>query len=372
MRIRADKKTMLDAVAPCLGTVATRSASEMLSCLHLKCDEEQGKVIITSFDYTKGVRSSFPAEIQEGGTLLVDAVKFNAMCRALPGDQVTVEADVNFAVTLSSGNAKFEISGLNGDLFPAMPVLEGEKSFFMPRGLFRKMLQQVVVACATVDVKPVLTGILMEADEEKITMCGCDGFRLALRKEKGIHGLTMESRFIVPARSAQELIKLLPDDDEEVRIDLAFRHVIVFFEDFTFFTRYVDGEYIEYQKSFPKETRTHVTVPMDAALGCFERCALLIDERARSPIRFEVTETGLHIMCRTANGRIDEEIPCSVEGEGMTVGFNNRYLLDAIHGAAGTGATEVLMELNSPLASMVIRSPEREDYLYVVVPLRLT
>ena len=146
----------------------------------------------------------------------------------------------------------------------------------------------------------------------------------------------------------------------------------MFFENFTFFTRYVDGEYIDYQKSFPKETKTRVTVPMDAALGCFERCALLIDERAKSPIRFEVTEKGLHVMCRTANGKIDEEIPCAVEGDGMLVGFNNRYLLDALHGAAGTGASEVVMELVSPLASMIIRSPERDDFLYVVVPMRLT
>ncbi|MBP5288896.1 MAG: DNA polymerase III subunit beta [Clostridia bacterium] len=372
MRIRAEKKAILDAVAPCLGTVATRSASEMLSCLHLKCDEENKKVVITSFDYTKGARSGFDAEIQEGGTLLVDAVKFNAMCRALPGDTVTVEADVNFNVTLSAGGARFDISGLNGDLFPAMPVLEGEKSFHMPRGLFRKMLQQVVFACATVDVKPILTGILFEVDEEKITMVGCDGFRLALRREKGIKGLPIESRFVMPARSAQELIKLLPDDDEDIRIDLGFRHVIIFFENFTFFTRYVDGEYIEYQKSFPKETKTHVSVPMEAALGCFERCALLIDDRAKSPIRFEVTEAGLHVVCRTANGKIDEVIPCQVEGDGMIVGFNNRYLLDAIHGAAGAGAGELLMELNSPLASMIIRSPEREDFLYVVVPMRLT
>lgn len=372
MRICADKKTMLDAVAPCLGTVATRSASEMLSCLHLKCDEEKGKVIITSFDYTKGVRSSFDAQILEGGTLLVDAVKFNAMCRALPGEEVTVDADANFNVTLSAGGAKFEISGLNGDLFPAMPVLEGEKGFLMPRGLFRKMLQQVAFACSTVDVKPILTGILFEADEKSIKMVGCDGFRLALRRENDIRGLAIESRFVMPARSAQELIKLLPDDGEDIRVELAFRHIIVFFESFTFFTRYVDGEYIEYQKSFPKETKTRVTVPMDAALGCFERCALLIDERAKSPIRFEVAENGIHVMCRTANGKIDEEIPCQVEGEGMLVGFNNRYLLDALHGAAGAGATEIVMELVSPLASMIIRSPEREDFLYVVVPMRLT
>ena len=372
MRIRAEKKALLDAIAPCLGSVATRSASEMLSCLHLKCDKEKGKVIVTSFDYVKGVRCSFDAEILEGGTLLIDAVKCNAMCRALPGDDLTLDADANFNVTLSAGGAKYEISGLNGDLFPAMPVLEGEKHFTIPRGTFRKMLQQVVFACATTDIKPVFTGVLFEADEEKLVLCGCDGYRMAIRTETGIRGLAMENRFIMPAKSVQELIKLLSDDDEPIQVDLAFRHVIVMFEDFTFFTRYVDGEYIEYQKSIPREFKTHVTVPLSDALGCFERCALLIDERAKSPIHFEVKENGVHVVCRTANGRIDENIPCQVEGDLMEVGFNNRYLLDALHGAAGTGAEEVLLELNSPLASMVIRSPERDDFLYVVVPMRLT
>ncbi|MBQ3866778.1 MAG: DNA polymerase III subunit beta, partial [Clostridia bacterium] len=271
-----------------------------------------------------------------------------------------------------AGGAKFEISGLNGDLFPAMPVLEGEKGFVMPRGLFRKMLQQVAFSCATVDVKPILTGVLVEADADKIKMVGCDGFRLAQRKETDLRGLEIESRFVMPARSVVELTKLMGDGDEPIRVELAFRHVIVAFEEYTFFTRYVDGEYIEYQKSLPREFKTTVTVPLADALGCFERCALLIDERARSPIRFEVTEKGLHVMCRTANGKIDEEIACRVEGEGMLVGFNNRYLLDALHGAAGTGAEEIVMELNTPYTSMVIRSPEREDFLYVVVPMRLT
>ena len=372
MRIRVEKKELLNAIAPCLGSVATRSASEMLSCLHLKCDEERGKVIVTSFDYVKGVRCEFDAEIQEAGTLLIDALKFNAMCRALPGEEVTVDADVNFNVTLSAGGAKYEIPGLDGNLFPAMPVLEGDKKFTIPRGVLKKMLQQVVFACATVDTKPILTGVLFEVDESQIRLCGCDGFRLALRRENGVEGLSMESRFVMPARSVVELTKLMGDGDEPIRVELAFRHVIVAFEEYTFFTRYVDGEYIEYQKSLPREFKTTVTVPLADALGCFERCALLIDERARSPIRFEVTEKGLHVMCRTANGKIDEEIACRVEGEGMLVGFNNRYLLDALHGAAGTGAEEIVMELNTPYTRMVIRSPEREDFLYVVVPMRLT
>ena len=132
------------------------------------------------------------------------------------------------------------------------------------------------------------------------------------------------------------------------------------------------GEYIEYQKSFPKETKTHVTVPLDAALGCFERCALLIDERVKSPITLDIAEDHIHVTCRTANGRIDEEIPVKTEGELMRVGFNNRFLLDALRAAAAAGAEDLELELTSPLASMAIRSPGNDRFLYMVVPMRLT
>ncbi len=372
MFIRAEKKTLLDAMSPCLCAIASRSANAALACLYLKAEKENGeKVTITTFDTTKGVKTTFDAQILEEGSILLDAVKLTSMIRALPDGEVTISNDANFVTTISSGAAKFEILGMSGDLFPAMPMLQGDKKFVIEQGRLKKMLQQVIFACATIDLKPILTGVLFESHGEKLRLCGCDGYRIAIREEECIKGLTMDVRFVVPAKSLQEIIRLLSDDDTQIRIELARRHIIFAFEDFYFFSRYVEGEYIDYSKSLPKEFRTRVKVGLSEAIGCFERCSLLIDERAKSPIRLKVTPDGLEVKCTTANGKIDEEIFCKVEGEEMLVGFNNKFLLDALRGAASCGQEEVLFDLNSPLSGMAITSPETDAFYYMVVPMRL-
>jgi len=371
MYIRAEKKVLLDAMAPCLCAVASRSANLALSCLSLKAVKEEGKVTVTSFDTTKGVKTYVEAEILEEGAILLDAIKLNSMIRALPDGEVNIVSDANFVTTISAGAAKFEILGLSGDSFPAMPMLSGDKKFVIKQGVLKKMLQQVIFACANIDLKPILTGVLFETFGEKLRLCGCDGYRIAIRDEACIKGLSLDVRFVVPARTLQELIRLLTEEEEEVRIELARRHIIFAFEDFTFFSRYVDGEYIDYSKSLPKEFKTTVTLPLSDAIGCFERCALLIDERAKSPIRLQVTPDSVQVKCTTSNGKIDEEIFCKVEGEEMLVGFNNKFLLEALRGAAGSGKEEILFELNSPLSGMAIRSPETDAFYYMVVPMRL-
>ncbi len=371
MFIRVDKKTVLSAMSPCLCAVSSRSANAALACLYLKTCREESNVTITAFDTTKGVKTSFDAQILEEGAILLDAIKLSSMIRALPDGEITISSDANFVTTISAGAAKFEILGMSGDLFPAMPLLQGDKKFVIPQGMLKKMLQQVIFACAAIDLKPILTGVLFESHGDKIRLCGCDGYRIAIREEECIKGLTMDVRFVVPAKTLQELIRLLDDDDTPIRIELARRHIIFCFEEFYFFSRYVEGEYIDYTKSLPKEFRTRVKVSLPAAIGCFERCALLIDERAKSPIRLQVTPDGLEIKCTTANGKIDEEILCQVEGEEMLVGFNNKFLLDALRGAAGCGKDEVIFDFNSPLSGMAITSPDTGAFYYMVVPMRL-
>ncbi|MBR2635150.1 MAG: DNA polymerase III subunit beta [Clostridia bacterium] len=371
MFIRADKKTFLETIAPCMGAVSSRAANLALACLQLKTVKEEGKVVVTAFDTTKGVKTSFEAEILEDGVILLDALKINSMVRSLPDGTITIASDANFVTTISAGNAKFEILGMNGDSFPSMPLLAGDKKFVIRQGTLKKMLQQVIFACAVIDQRPVLTGVLFESRGERLRLCGCDGYRIAIRDENCISGLSMDVRFVVPAKTLQELIRLLTDEEADLRIELARRHIIFAFEDFYFFSRYVDGEYIDYSKSLPKEFKTRVEVDLAATIGCFERCALLIDERAKSPIRLQVLPDAIQVKCTTVNGKIDEEILCKVEGEEMLIGFNNKFLLEALRGAAGCGKEKVLLELTSPFSGMAIRNPETDSFYYMVVPLKL-
>lgn len=369
MFIRVDKKIFLETISPCLCAITSQAANAVLSCIQFKTDKEAGKVVFTSFDTTKGVKTDMEAEILEEGCVLLNAVKINSMIRSLPEGEVTIASDANFVTTISSGNVKFEILGMNGDAFPAMPMLMGDKKFVIEQGVLKKMLQQVIFACAVIDQRPVLTGVLFETRDRKLRLCACDGYRIAIRDEECIDGLTMDVSFVVPAKTLQELVRLLSDSDTQIRIELARRHIIFAFDDFYFFSRYVDGEYIDYKKSLPKEFKTRVQVNLASTISCFERCALLIDERAKSPIRLQVIPGALQIKCITANGKIDEEIPCKTEGDDILMGFNNKFLLDAMRGASGSECENVELQMNSPFSGMVVTSPENENFYYMIVPL---
>jgi DNA polymerase-3 subunit beta len=371
MFIRADKKNVLDKIAPCLCAVASRSANAALACLYLKADKEKGEVTVTSFDTTKGVKTTFEADVLEEGGILLDAVKLTGMIRSLPEGLITIASDANFVTTISAGNAKFEILGMSADAFPSLPLLAGDKKFVIPEGVLKKMLQQVIFACAVIDQRPILTGVLFESHGDKLRLCGCDGYRIAIRDEDCLKGLTMDVKFVVPAKTLQELIRLLSDGEMELRVELARRHIIFAFDDFYFFSRYVDGDYIDYAKSLPRDFKTRVKVNLQDAIDCFERCGLVIDEKSKSPIRLQVIPGALQVKCVTNNGKVDEEIPCHVEGEDMLVGFNNKFLLDALRGAAAEAKEEILLELTSPFSGMAITSPDTQSFYYMVVPLKL-
>jgi DNA polymerase-3 subunit beta len=129
-------------------------------------------------------------------------------------------------------NAKFEILGMSADSFPSMPMLSGDKKFVIREGILKKMIQQVIFACAVIDQRPILTGVLFESHGEKLRLCGCDGYRIAIRDEECIKGLQLDVKFVVPAKTLMELIRLLSDSEKELRIELARRHIIFAFEDF--------------------------------------------------------------------------------------------------------------------------------------------
>lgn len=371
MLIRAEKNLLINSISPCLCAVASRSANVSLSCLYIKAEKDKG-VTLTAFDQSKGVKTSFEAFVIEEGEVLLDAVKLNSMIKSLPEGMVTISCDANFVTSISAGQAKFEILGMSVTSFPSLPQLSGEKKFTIKQNILKKMIQQVIFSAAVNELKPVLTGVLFETKGDQLRLCACDGYRIAIRDEKCISGLNMDVKFIVPARSLQEIIRLLEDDEKsEIRIELAGRHIIFIFDEFIFFSRYVDGEYIDYKKSLPTTSKTIVHLELSDAVDCLERCSLLIDERAKSPIKISIEDNSINVKCTTANGKIDESFVCDVKGEQMVIGFNNKFLLDALKGAYLCGDSEVVFELNSPFLGMTIHSTEKNNYFYMVVPMRL-
>ncbi|MBE6650542.1 MAG: DNA polymerase III subunit beta [Ruminococcaceae bacterium] len=366
MKIKAEKKVLLEAVTPTLCALSSKALIPALECIYVKA--ENGVLTITGYDLSKGVRTENNVNIEEEGSLLLNAQKLNSIIRTLPEGMVEITTDKDYKVTIVSGKIKFEIIGLPTDGYPSIPELAGDRSFDIPKGILKKLCQQLLFSVSVDEKRPQLTGINFEINEDKMTLVSCDGFRLSIRHEKVKSNELMQ--FIVPGRTLSELMKLLDDSDDIITVELTNKHMIMHFDNLYFFSRLVEGEYIDYLKPIPKDTTIEVKVKLDDIIASCERASLVIDERVKSPVKITVAPGGLLLSCDSVNGKVRDEIPASTTGE-LDIGFNNKYLLDALRAAAMCGEEEVVLRMKSPLVGMSIQPIDHDSFFYLVLPVRL-
>ncbi len=367
MKIKAEKKVLLEAVTPTLCALSSKPLIPALECIYFKA--ENSIITVTGYDLAKGVRTKTDINIEEDGELLLNAQKFISIIKTLPEGIVEISVDKDYKVTITSGRIKFEILGLPVEGYPSIPELKGDKSFKIPKGILKKLCQQLLFSVSIDEKRPVLTGINFEINSEKMTLVSCDGFRVSIRHEN----VKCEEfiKFIVPGRTLSELLKLLDDSDEEIMIELTNKHIIMHFDNISFFSRLVEGDYIDYLRPIPKDTTVEVKVNLDALISSCERASLVIDERIKSPVRMTIDEHGIIISCNTVNGNVWDEIPAAVTGGKIEIGFNNKYLLDSLRAASLSGDDEVILRLKTPLIGMSIQPIDHDSYFYLVLPVRL-
>lgn len=367
MKIKAEKKVLLEAVTPTLCALSTKALIPALECIYFKA--ENGLLTVTGYDLAKGVRTETPINVEEEGALLLNAQKLSSIIRALPEGMVDISTDKDYKVTIVSGKIKFEILGLPTDGYPSIPELAGDRSFTIPKGILKRLCQQVLFSVSVDEKRPVLTGVNFEINGDKLTIVSCDAFRLSIRHE------TIQSdelmKFIVPGRTLSELMKLLDDSDENIVVELTNKHIIMHFDNLYFFSRLIEGEYLDYLKPIPKDTTIEVKVKLDDFISSCERASLVIDERVKSPIKITVAPGGLLFSCDSVNGKVRDEIPASVSGGELEIGFNNKFLLDALRAASLSNDDEVVLRMRSPLVGMSIQPIDHDSFFYLVLPVRL-
>ncbi len=367
MKIKAEKKALLGAIIPAMCALSTNAPIPVLESL--KFTAENGMLTVTGYDLSKGVKTETAVFVEEEGTILLNPQKISSIIRAMPDEIIDISSDSKGVVTVSCKKIKFEIIGLSSEGYPNLPELSGDRSFDIEKGVLKRICQQVLFSVALDDKKPVLAGIFFELSGSRMTAVSCDSFRLSICHEN-IKSDEM-LRFIVPGKTLSELIKLIDDSEEKITIELTSKHLIVHFGDIYFFSRLIEGEYIDYMRSIPQNNGIEVKLRLHELISACERAQLIIDERAKSPIKLNVVPFGVLISCLTANGKIDDEVVADVSGGEVEIGFNNRYLLDALKGASLTGDEEIVLRLSTPLMGMTVQPVDHDGYLYLVLPVRL-
>lgn len=365
MKFICDKNELSEAIVSVSKAVPQRSTVQALEGIKVKVSANE--VELTAYNLEMGIRTTISANADMDYEFVASARLFSEFTKKMNGDDITVEVDDNNVVRLSSNSTECSFSAMSADEYPELPVVDAQKSFHVQQAVLKSMINMTSYAVSQSESKPIFTGELFDIEDGKFTLVAIDGFRLAIRTEN--IGTNEKYHFVVPKKALQEVSNLLSDDDEkECTISVNERHIIFEINNFFVISRLLEGAFHNYKLSIPNGFKTEVFVNKKDFSSSLERCSLIINEKNKSPIRCEVNSGIIKISCKTSVGRVNDAIPADVSGEGVTIGFNNKLVLEALRAAEGD---KVRIRFNGAMKVIEILPPMGEDYIFLIMPIQL-
>ncbi|MBR5489740.1 MAG: DNA polymerase III subunit beta [Oscillospiraceae bacterium] len=322
---------------------------------------------LTGYDLKKGIYTTIEADVAQPGSIVLGAKIFGDIVRSLPEGVVTVKVE-GLNVSITCENSDFKIVGIDFNDYPELPSIDHHSGISLPQNILGEMIRQTIFAVSDNEARPVYTGEMFEIEGGSLTLVAVDGYRLALRREK--IDKEMESySFIVPGNALSDLEKLCGDNDEDVTIALGSKHISFTIGRTVIISRRLEGDFLNYRKTVPTTFNVVVRADRHDLQRTVERVSLIIDDKIKNPIRCTVGENEMRIVCSTSIGKAEDVCPVSGDGKGLEIGFNNRYILDALKAAP---SEEVDVCLNTGSSPCIINPADGSDkFLYMVLPVRL-
>lgn len=366
MKFTCEKALLVSAISVASRTVAPKSAIPSLEGLLVKAGV---KVMLTGYNLETGITVGVPADIAEPGECIMPARLFFDIIRKLPDDEVTVSVDESFRVSIRGGISSFTITAMTAEDYPELPDVESEKGIPVPQRELREMISGTIFSASENMARPIHTGCLFEIADESVTVVAVDGYRLALRRYIPEQPLERTVKFVAPAAALKEVEKILDDTDDPAVIYLGTKHILFMIGDATLVCRILEGEFLDWRRVLPQNNPIKVAANVREVTDSIERVSLVISEKIKSPVRctfghntadFRTTSTigEAHDMCTTAG-----------DGKDLEIGFNSRYLLDALRAVP---TPEVSLELINGLSPIVLNPCDGSGkFSYMVLPVRL-
>jgi len=364
MKVICQKTDLITALTNVSGAISP-STMEVLEGFYLLTEPDN--LFIAGYNLEVGISTRIFARIEKRGSIVLNASLLLNIIKKLPEDQVCIEVDDRNIARITSGEAEFSIVGIASDVFPELPSVTDGRTVTIKESILKTLVRQTRFAVAKTDSNPVHTGIMFELENGKVTAVAVDGYRLALATQE----LAWDeyTRFIVPEKGLAEIMKMLKDDGEEiVTIEIGRRNLMFEVGRYTYVTRLLDGDFLDYRAAIPASHTTTVTVNTRSVADLIDRISPVISDRLRSPVRCIFADSQIKASCSTAIGTASDRISAKIEGERVEIGFNNRFLLDALKACE---CDEIKIALGSSLSPMKILPVEGDSFLFLVLPVRL-
>lgn len=385
MKFICNKNRLHDAITNVSKAVAAKSNIAALEGMKLKLTENN--LELTGFDLELGIRTNLEVNSEGSGELVINSRLFSEIIRKMSSDEVTVTIDEKLNVNITGNDTTYDISAMPPDEYPAFPVIDNEKYFEIPQYILKNMIEHTNHAVSINDSKPILTGELFDIYDNIFRMVAIDGFRLAVRTEPAPGA--EETSFVVPSKTLNEISKLLakgdmaksssddsgqePNDakttsDETCKIYTSAKNIIFEISGYIVVSRLLEGEFHNYKASLPSSFTTEVIVKTKDFSDSIERCSLLINEKNKRPVRCIFDGGILRIDCKTNIGKLNDSIPAEVNGPSIEIGFNNKFLLDALKACE---TDKIKIQLTAPNRPVKIIPTVGESFIYLLMPIQL-
>ncbi len=366
MKLIFTKSSLNKAVGIVMKAVPTRTTMSILECILI--DASTNEIKFTANDMELGIETIVEGEIIEKGKVAIDAKIFSEIVRKLPDNDITIETDDNYTSTITCEKSKFNIAGKSGDDFSYLPVIIKEKSISLSQFTLKETINQTIFCTSPNDNNKMMTGELFEVKDNVLKVVGLDGHRIAIRNIN-LSGNADDVKVVVPGKTLNEISKILSSDAESVvNIYFTNNHILFEFDNTMVLSRLIEGEYFKINQMLSSDYETKVVINKKEFLDSIDRANLLIREGDKKPIIINITDGSLEVKVQSAIGSLNEDIDINKEGKDIMIGFNPKFLIDALR---VIDDETVDIYLVNPKAPCFIRDKE-ENYIYLILPVNFS
>ena len=366
MRFTCEKSMLVQGLNIAGRTVAQKSSLSVIE--GILCKAGVG-LSLTGYNMETAITYQIDAEVTEVGECILPAKLFGDIIRRLPEGPVTVSVDNNYKVSIRAGYASFAISAESSEDYPELPDVNSGRAIRIPQSALKELISGTIFAVSENQGRPIHTGVKFEVEENAVSAIAVDGFRLARRTWHTEEATGRTLSFVVPAQGLKEVEKILTDSDDDAAFTLGPKHILYQLGNATLVCRLLEGDFLDWRRVVPTNCPVRLVAHVSDLASSIERVGLIVSEKYKSPVRCVFGDQVLQLRTNTTIGAAEDR--CSIAGDGkeLEIGFNVRYLADALRVIP---AEEVCLELTNGLSPIVLTPvDDKHDFAYMVLPVRI-
>ncbi|MCI9069551.1 MULTISPECIES: DNA polymerase III subunit beta [Clostridia] len=364
MNIICSKQKLQEGISIVTKAITGKTTMPVLEGIYIKATKE-GLTLIGS-DIDVSIETKVEADVIQEGSIVIDSRIFSEIIRKLPNSEVKIEISENDLIQITCEKSVFNLVFMNSSDYPSLPSINEDISVEVPQNLLKNMIKGTSFAIAQDETRPILQGILFEVKNRELNLVALDGYRLAVRNE--LLDVDNNIEVVIPGKTLNEVSKILEDNNDIVKITFTNNHILFNINNTKIISRLLDGKFVNYVSLLPQEYKLLVNVKKQELQQGIERASLMAKDGNSNLIRLDVQEDILVITSNSQLGKVREEVNINLQGEGVQIAFNSRYLLDVLKNMEDD---DVVIEMTSSVSPCVIKGRNSNSSKYLVLPVRL-